>query len=333
MAAENVQNNEAGAAEDKISVGSFTFTISPGANARITEQIGDILEAQVILRGSKNLGFGTVTFNTTGGENGAAAVEGDIQGSARLDKAGRGKGKSTRGRGAKKTAAGRARRSADDPSALDDPTSEANAEKGATSVKAVADGLQAAEGTDGAARGGASKRGRGRGAANAKPRQKRERGEPSKTLVYMRNIPYSYTEDKVGELISSKTSVSYSSISLPVHKFGQHKGSRRGFGFVTVSSEEDQNKLIEALEGLELSPEKPSDAPAATTEGGDAKEERKFKLVARKGYENEEKESEKEEGAAAASGEQATAEEAGVKPTDVAIAAPGGATPAMGGHL
>jgi hypothetical protein len=37
------------------------------------------LEAQVILRGSKNLGFGTVTFNTTGGENGAAAVEGDIQ--------------------------------------------------------------------------------------------------------------------------------------------------------------------------------------------------------------------------------------------------------------
>jgi hypothetical protein len=26
----------------QISVGSFTFTISPGANARITEQIGDM---------------------------------------------------------------------------------------------------------------------------------------------------------------------------------------------------------------------------------------------------------------------------------------------------
>lgn len=36
------------------------------------------MEAQVILRGSKNLGFGTVSF-TTSKENGAAA-EGDIQG-------------------------------------------------------------------------------------------------------------------------------------------------------------------------------------------------------------------------------------------------------------
>lgn len=142
-------------------------------------------------------------------------------------------------------------------------------------------------------------------------------------LVYMRNIPYSYTEEKITELIASKTPVKVSAISLPTHKFGQHKGSRRGFGFVTVSSEEDQNKLIEALEGLELSPEKPAAGEANATEGAEAKEERKFKLVARKGYENEEKEAEKED-AAGAAGEQQSGE---------VVAAPGGATPAVGGSL
>lgn len=139
----------------------------------------------------------------------------------------------------------------------------------------------------------------------------------------MRNLPYSYDESKIRELISSKTPVTVSAVSLPTHKFGQHKGSRRGFGFVTVNSEEDQNKLIEALEGLELSPEKPSDAPAAT-EGGEAKEERKFKLVARKGYENEEKEADEKDASAGASGEQQSGE---------VVAAPGGATPAIGGHI
>ena len=79
-----------------------------------------------------------------------------------------------------------------------------------------------------------------------------------------------------------------------------------------------------------MASDKPADA-APATEGGEAqKAERKFKLVARKGYENEEKEADKEDGAAAggASGEQVE----GVETTQ-AVAAPGGATPAFGGHI
>lgn len=99
---------------------------------------------------------------------------------------------------------------------------------------------------------------------------------------------------------------------MPVWKFGPRKGKGRGYAFATVSSEEEQKKAIDTLNGKEIATGEmftPRSKPAA--EGAEASEpaapaeptERVLRLIARQGFENEEKNSEQEheeEGAAAA---------------------------------
>lgn len=113
-------------------------------------------------------------------------------------------------------------------------------------------------------------------------------------LVYVRNIPFSYDEAAIEGLLK-ESSVSYASLSMPLHKFGPHKGQGKGFIFITASSEEEQKSIIDNLDGKELTVTVPP--PAGAAEGEQAKE-RQLKLQARQGYENEplEKETEGENG-------------------------------------
>lgn len=106
---------------------------------------------------------------------------------------------------------------------------------------------------------------------------------------------------------------------MPTWRFGPRKGKGRGYAFATVASEVDQNKAIETLNGKEMATGemiKPTPAasadgtPAAATEDA-APVERKLKLVARQGYENEDKTVEQEhdaEGATEAAGTNGTGE-------------------------
>jgi len=282
--------------DQKVNVGNFTFIIKADELKRINAKIGDVLEAQVIFRGSDNLGFGTVSVKSE--EEAAAApagedeISGTFSGSKRGTRKPRVRGaKSTRGRGG----SARARRSADDPDSQYEgnghaATSEAAAQNGEVSVKAVTDGLAAAAiGED-----GKPVRGGKRGARGGRtPRAPRARGEPSKTLVFIRNLPYSYTEADVEALLKSN-GLSYTSVSVPVWKFGMHKGKGRGFAFANV---EEQDKVIETLTGKEIigqtaaskAPEGNPDSVTAT-DGEEKPTTRTFKLVARQGFENEDSE-------------------------------------------
>lgn len=306
----NVNESHPSGEEEKVDVGTFSFNVSAEDLEKIKGKIGDILQAQVILRGDNSLGYGTVNFRGPG----ASAAEGEISGDARLthgSKRGRG---AARGRGARRNAA-RARRSADDQEG-EDPTNQ----NGTSIVGQVVEGVKnlvmgegttaGTEGEKGTAAGRGGKAKRGRGAAKP-PRAKKERGEPSKTLVFIRNLPFSYTEEQVGTLFSSN-SLSYVSLTMPVWKFGPRKGKGRGYAFATVSNEEEQKKTIDTLNGKEIAtgemftPRKPATTEENAGEGADAASaepiERILKLVARQGYENEEKdtaEAHDEEGAAA----------------------------------
>jgi len=99
---------------------------------------------------------------------------------------------------------------------------------------------------------------------------------------------------------------------MPVWKFGPRKGKGRGYAFATVSNEEEQKKTIDTLNGKEIAtgemftPRKPATTEENVGEGAEAVSaeptERILKLVARQGYENEEKDAadaHDEEGAAA----------------------------------
>jgi RNA recognition motif-containing protein len=100
--------------------------------------------------------------------------------------------------------------------------------------------------------------------SQARPRERRERGPPadgipSKTKVMVANLPYDLTEDKLKELFAAYTPLSAKIALRPIPKFMikklQARGEPRkgrGFGFVTLASEELQQKAVAEMNGREI---------------------------------------------------------------------------------
>jgi RNA recognition motif-containing protein len=96
------------------------------------------------------------------------------------------------------------------------------------------------------------------------PRERRERGPPadgipSKNKVMVANLPYDLTEDKLKELFAAYEPSSAKIALRPIPRFMikklQARGEPRkgrGFGFVTLSSEEQQQKAVAEMNGKEI---------------------------------------------------------------------------------
>ena len=67
------------------------------------------------------------------------------------------------------------------------------------------------------------------------------------TKLYVGGLPYSTTEQQLSELFSQQGSVT--SAKVITDKF---TGQSRGFGFVEMSTEEEAQKAISALNGTQL---------------------------------------------------------------------------------
>lgn len=99
---------------------------------------------------------------------------------------------------------------------------------------------------------------------NRPQKERRERGPPadgvpSKTKVMVANLPYELTEEKLQELFSSYQPLSAKIALRPIPRFmikklqargEQRKG--RGFGFVTLASEELQQKAVAEMNGKDI---------------------------------------------------------------------------------
>ncbi|KAH6958863.1 hypothetical protein HG530_015376 [Fusarium avenaceum] len=95
-------------------------------------------------------------------------------------------------------------------------------------------------------------------------RERRERGPPadgvpSKTKVMVANLPYDLTEDKLIELFKAYEPSSAKIALRPIPRFMikklQARGEARkgrGFGFVTLASEELQQKAVSEMNGKEI---------------------------------------------------------------------------------
>ncbi|KAL2137387.1 hypothetical protein VTI74DRAFT_8 [Chaetomium olivicolor] len=104
----------------------------------------------------------------------------------------------------------------------------------------------------------------GKGKAQARPRERRERGPPadgipSKTKVMVANLPYDLTEEKLKELFTPYQPLSAKIALRPIPRFMikklQARGEPRkgrGFGFVTLASEELQQKAVAEMNGKEI---------------------------------------------------------------------------------
>ncbi|KAF3354498.1 Homocitrate synthase [Verticillium dahliae VDG1] len=151
-------------------------------------------------------------------------------------------------------------------------------------------------------------RGRGRGGRGARngrdvaadsaknkesrpPRERRERGPPadgvaSKTKVMVANLPYDLTEEKLKELFEAYSPSSAKIALRPIPRFMikklQARGEPRkgrGFGFVTLASEELQQKAVnemngKEIEGREIAVKVAIDSPDKTDEEANSPEEK-----------------------------------------------------------
>lgn len=121
------------------------------------------------------------------------------------------------------------------------------------------------------------------------PRERRERGPPadgiaSKTKVMVANLPYDLTEEKLVELFKAYEPSSAKIALRPIPRFMikklQARGEARkgrGFGFVTLASEELQQKAVaemngKEIEGREIAVKVAIDSPDKTDEEANAPE-------------------------------------------------------------
>jgi len=121
------------------------------------------------------------------------------------------------------------------------------------------------------------------------PRERRERGPPadgipSKTKVMVANLPYDLTEEKLKELFAEYQPSSAKIALRPIPRFMikklQARGEPRkgrGFGFVTLASEELQLKAVaemnaKEIEGREIAVKVAIDSPDKTDEEANAPE-------------------------------------------------------------
>lgn len=125
------------------------------------------------------------------------------------------------------------------------------------------------------------------GKTPGQPRERRERGPPadgipSKTKVMVANLPYDLSEEKLKELFAAYEPSSAKIALRPIPRFMVKKlqarnepRKGRGFGFVTLASEELQQKAVaemngKEIEGREIAVKVAIDSPDKTDEDANA---------------------------------------------------------------
>ncbi|KAF1990996.1 RNA-binding domain-containing protein [Aulographum hederae CBS 113979] len=204
-----------------------------------------------------------------------ATSGGEGAGENRRRNSGRGRGRG-RGRGGRAARAGRGTRK--------DANGEADAADGTVNVPGQV--LPLVETTNGALTG---EKGSEDAADAKKPRAPRERkqrgppedGVPSKTKVMVANLPYDLREEKLIELFSEYSPSSAKIALRPIPRFMVKKlqarnepRKGRGFGFVTLASEELQQKACaemngKEIEGREIAVKVAIDSPGKEDEDGE----------------------------------------------------------------
>ena len=209
------------------------------------------------------------------GEKAAEGANGEGSGAegSRRRASGRGRG---RGRGRSGRGGARSGRAGEADEKKEGETTEAPATE-AAAAPAVAADAQAAPATSETSK------------AQRAQRERRERGPPadgipSKTKVMVANLPYDLTEEKLLELFQAYQPSSAKIALRPIPRFMikklQARGEARkgrGFGFVTLASEELQQKAVtemngKEIEGREIAVKVAIDSPDKTDEEANAPE-------------------------------------------------------------
>jgi RNA recognition motif-containing protein len=256
---------------------AFVDLSTPSEADRAIEELSgkEILERKVSVQLARKPEAAAEKTEAANGEGSGA--EGSRR---RASGRGRGRGRGRSGRGAR---GGRAGGDTDDKvegdaAAVDAPTETAPAAADDSEVQPLSD-ITNKNNTDSTEK-------------NAKARPQRERrergppadGVPSKTKVMVANLPYDLTEEKLLELFKTYEPSSAKIALRPIPRFMikklQARGEARkgrGFGFVTLATEELQQKAVtemngKEIEGREIAVKVAIDSPDKTDEEANAPE-------------------------------------------------------------
>jgi RNA recognition motif-containing protein len=244
----------------------------------------DIINAQVIFRGSRSAGYGFVTFNTQEAANSAAELLNgkELEGRVLIVEAAKPKAEKEKDRSEKRSAKKRQGRRGGKAATGEVSEAEANGtapqgEKKEGDADAPADGAakpkkkksprkprrkaapangDAAVKNDApAAEGEVKEKPAKKPKAPRAPRAPRPAGEqpdgnPSKTMLFVANLGFVIDDAALTEIFTAEN-LHVVSARIVRRRWGQPRRSK-GYGFVDVGSEEEQHKAIKALNGKEI---------------------------------------------------------------------------------
>ncbi|KAI5475163.1 RNA-binding protein [Pseudohyphozyma bogoriensis] len=146
---------------------------------------------------------------------------------------------SSRNKGARKPRTdGETEEAGDAPIAASGDVKELSSALAATTLETPAEGADAT-----------TKPRRGRKPASERKPRTPPTGEPSKTLLFVANLPFSVKDDELKTIFEGYKVVS---ARVVTKKFGPTEGRSKGFGFVDFESTEEQQKALSALQDKEI---------------------------------------------------------------------------------
>ncbi|KAJ2783438.1 hypothetical protein H4R18_001703 [Coemansia javaensis] len=223
---------------NKVFVGNLPFKTTDEQLKEFFASVGEVVEARVITRGKRSLGYGFVAFaaETTVGLAVQTKDKTEMDGRPINVEAARPLSEDALKQRAEKPAPRRRRRRPARRAAEDD--SEAPAvEPAAAPAEAPAAAPAAAETAEAEA-------GRGRRQPRfQKKRPEPREGTPSDTVVYVGNLPFSTTDDELSALFAG---FSISSAHVVSNK---KTGRPKGFGFVTFATPAAQSSALAKFAG------------------------------------------------------------------------------------
>lgn len=261
----------------KVFAGNLAYsTTDEGLKAFFAPVQNDVVSAQVILRGTRSAGYGFVTLSSA--EAAQKAVEAldkkELDGrqviveiakpSDQKDKEkkekkskrrpGRRGSKAVPGEVSEAEANGDASKAEGAAPATDEASKpKKKKKKAARKPKAKPSGDAAATASEGeAATTDAPKKKARKPKAPRPPRPAGEDpvGEPSKTMLFVANLGFNIDDAGLADLFT-EAGITVTSARIVRRRWGRPRRSK-GYGFVDVGSEEEQNKAIAALEGKEV---------------------------------------------------------------------------------
>lgn len=254
---------------NKVFAGNLAFATTEDELKAVFAEVGTVNHIQIIKRGTRSLGYGFVTYateaeaqkavqtldkkeiagreiNVEGAKPQLAAKHNDSgnysysegEGGAKSGAGrGRGRGRARRGRGGRGGASSRRPRTDEGEEELDDSAKE-NGDQNAGNGES-----KASRKAKKAAANGTSVDGEKPARQPRKPKGPPE-GEPSKTLLFVANLPFQFTDE---QLLAAFDGFKVKTAKVIKRRFGSRT---KGFGFVDLEDEEEQQRALKEANGL-----------------------------------------------------------------------------------